>query len=104
MSDYDGSVVRGRREFDPTDAVVWTAAVLLALLSGLGAGFVFWSLFTGLGPPSPWRLCVYLGGLVLGVLLPARQGVRLRVLLTISAAALILSFTFGSALFAPLGG
>lgn len=97
-------MVRGRRTLDPADAVVWTAAALLALLSGLGAGFVLWSLFTGLGPPSPWRLCVYLAGLTLGVFVPARQGVHLRLLLALAAGALILSFAFGSVVFAPLGG
>ena len=97
-------MVRGRKILDPSDAVVWMAAALLALLSGLGGGFVLWSVVAGLASPQPWRAAVYLGVLGLGVCLPVRQAVHLRLLVTLAAAALILSFTFGSVIFAPLVG
>jgi len=97
-------VVHGRRTFDPADAVVWTTAALLALLSGIGAGFVLWSVLSNVDAPPTLRVLVYAGALLVGGILPLRQSLRLRLFLALAAAALIVSFSLGATLWAPLVG
>lgn len=94
--------MRGRRIFDPADAVVWTTAALLAILSGVGAGFLFWSVLAGLNAPPPLRAVVYVVGLVIGGVLPFRRTVQLRLFLALTALSLVVSFSLGPILWAPL--
>ena len=91
----------GRRIFDPADVVVWTSAALLAVLCGLGAGFVIWSVLAGAGAPASLRAAVY-GGAVLVAVVPFRRNAQLRLFLALAAVALIASLAFGSLLWAPL--
>ncbi len=97
-------MVRGRGAFDPVDTVVWATASLLALLCGLGMGFLLWSVVVETGSPLAWRAAVYLTVPILGFMVPIRRALRLRLFVGIAAAALLLSFCFGSVLFSPLFG
>lgn len=97
-------MVRGRGAFDPAEAVVWATASLLALLCGLGTGFVLWSALVETGAPVAWRAIAYGTALVLAAVASGRHPVPLRLFLGIAAAALLASFAFGYALFAPLLG
>ncbi len=97
-------MVRGRGAFDPADAVVWGTASLLALLCGLGMGFLLWSVVAETSAPAAWRAAVYLAAPILGFLVPLRRSLRLRLFVGIAVAALLLSLCFGSVLFSPLLG
>lgn len=92
----------GRRIFDPADVVIWAAAALLALLSGTGVGFVLWSVLSGLDAPPPFRVVVYVGGLIVFGVLPFRRTLQFRIFIAIAVAALIVSVALGPVLWAPL--
>jgi hypothetical protein len=95
-------MVRGRGNFDTSDLVVWMSTMLLAMLCGLGLGFVVWSIVSAVGKPNLWGLGTYAVA-VAGVLLASRlRGAYLRLALALCAATLALSFAFGDVLFAPL--
>ncbi|MHB8432183.1 MAG: hypothetical protein ACYC8W_11615 [Candidatus Tyrphobacter sp.] len=97
-------MVRGRGAFDPADAVVWTAAGLLALLCGLGMGFILWSVIETTGVPAAWRTAIYFVVPILGIVAPIKRSLVIRLFVGLAAGALLLSFCFGSSLFSPLLG
>lgn len=97
-------MVRGQGGFDASDLVVWSATMLLAMLCGIGLGFVAWSIVNATGKPNLWGLGTYTVAMA-GVLLASRiHGTYLRFALALCAATLALSFALGGALFAPLFG
>jgi hypothetical protein len=97
-------MVRGHGGFDASDYVVWFSTMLLAMLCGLGLGFVTWSIVNATGKPNLWGLGTYSVAMA-GVLLASRvRGAYLRFALALCAAALALSFALGGMLFAPLFG
>jgi hypothetical protein len=97
-------MVRGRKVFDPADVVVWTTAVLLSLLCGAGVGFVLWSMLFGMSAPLSLQAVVYAGGLLVGALLSYRKELHVRLVIALGLLALLVSFSFGSLLWAPLLG
>ncbi len=94
-------MVRGRR-LEPADAVVWIATTFLAMLCGLGMGFVLWSVLAATNAAWPWSASVYLLGILMPLLWPLLRGAHLRLFLGLCGLALVLSFAFGGLLFAPL--
>ncbi len=97
-------MVRGQGGFDASDFVVWFATMLLAVLCGLGLGFVAWSIVNATGTSNFWGLGTYAVAMA-GVLLASRvSGAYLRFALALCAATLALSFALGGVLFTPLFG
>ncbi|HEY9086503.1 MAG TPA: hypothetical protein VIN40_11310 [Candidatus Tyrphobacter sp.] len=90
------------RAFDPADMVVWIAMVLLAMLCGLGIGFVCWSVFAATNEAWPWGASVYALALAMLLACPFLRTAHLRLFVGLCAATLIVSFALGGSLFAPL--
>lgn len=88
--------------FDPADAVVWTATASLAALSGLGLGFVAWSVLVANNALHPWGVFVYIAALGMALAWPLARTPHLRLFTTLCGAALLLSFALGGMLFSPL--
>jgi hypothetical protein len=97
-------VVRRRSELDVADLVVFVTTAVLAVLCGLGGGFVFWSIVVASHIPRPWNALAYV--LSLGLVFVASRvgGAYLRLALALCALSMLLSFALGDRLFAPLFG
>jgi hypothetical protein len=94
--------MRRRRLFDPADAVIWSSALALSALCGVGAGFALWSSLHRIGGPPFLRLLVYAAALALLGLSVRRPQIRL--LAVVGCLALLASFSFGAVLWGPLTG
>lgn len=92
----------GRRTFDPADAVVWATAVLLALLCGAGGGFALWSMLSSANAPPAVSGLVYALALLVGFVVPLRRKLQFRLVVALAATALVIAFSLGHVLWAPL--
>ena len=95
-------MLRKRGFLDPADAVVWTATAFLAALSGLGLGFVAWSVLAANNALHPWGVFVYLTALGISLAWPLARTPYLRLFTTLCGVTLLLSFALGGTLFSPL--
>lgn len=92
----------GRRTFDPADAVVWAAAILLALLCGAGGGLALWAMLSSAHAPVEISGLVYALVLLAGFIAPLGRKLQFRLVLAVAATALLVAFSLGHVVWAPL--
>lgn len=97
-------MVRRQTQLDAADLLVFVTTAVLAVLCGLGGGFVFWSVVVASHVPRPWNALAYVFTLALVFVAFRMTGPYLRLALGLCALSLLLSFALGDRLFAPLFG
>lgn len=89
---------------EPTDVVIWGAATLLGVVSGVGAAFVLWGQLQKTAEPAFLSVSVVAMALGMGLVAFALRARTGRLFLWALALTLMLAFFVGSGPFSAISG
>ena len=95
-------MIREQSGREPSTLVIWSAATLLGVLSGIGAAFILWSQQQHTAQPAILSVAVAVIAVGLGLLAFALRAFSGRLFMWALAASLMLAFFVGSGPFSAL--
>jgi hypothetical protein len=92
------------RRHEPSDLVIWGAATLLGVVSGIGAAFVLWGQLQKTAEPAILSFSVVAMAIGLGLVAFALRARTGRLFLWALAATLMVAFFIGAGPFSAISG